>query len=84
MASSATRWFLVCAVLSTGVYHFLSFSLSFAVSFDVRIFLVAAQLRLVWASNSLILFVQMELFLLHFAHIVFQFLLRRLENYRQE
>ncbi len=69
MASRAAQRFLVCAVLSTGVYHFLLVSLGFA----VRIFLVAAQLRLVWASNSLILFVQMKLFLLHFAHMCFNF-----------
>ena len=36
MASRAARRFWVCAVLSSGVYHFLSFSLGFAVSFDVR------------------------------------------------
>jgi hypothetical protein len=35
MASRAAQRFLVCAVLSTDVYHFLWFSLGFAVSFDV-------------------------------------------------
>jgi hypothetical protein len=34
MASRAARRFWVRAVLSTGVYHSLSFSLGFAVSFD--------------------------------------------------
>jgi hypothetical protein len=33
MASRGAQRFLVCAILSTGVYHFLSVSLGFAVSF---------------------------------------------------
>ena len=52
MASRAARRFLVYAVLSTDVSHFRWFSLGYAVNFAASIFLLSAQLWLVWAPNG--------------------------------
>ena len=52
MACRAARRFLLCVYLSTDVHYCSRFSLGFAVSFAVSIFLLSAQLRLVRASNG--------------------------------